>query len=984
MERVEKITVALIVVTIISFFAGINSARAKSVYAITEHDASTLKAYKILGNQLQEQANVYASYDYAGGITIDSNLELLFITYEGSAKIVWASSKSLEQKGFIDLHDWYSSAGELAGIVADEANQRIYVVQRYSNKLYILAWNASQKKLILMNPRNPTQPYSEGYPYVSLVGLYNNWAWGIALDENTRRLYVTDNTNNVHIYDADDINWTYLGPRDVGREAMGIAVNPNNGQHPAYLYVGGFMVPGGGFHTFLVKHNLEAQTNPNTEQNIETVATGLAVDVDTGLVYVTTTDWKVRVYDCSGYPFICTYSVDTGGTLKGPAGVCVPIGDFGYKPDKLYLSKSDSVAEGDCVSSGQEFTYFIEYSGNGFGDTSVVITDTLPPEVTYISSSDEGYYNAENHTVTWSFPSIGPEDGDTLQIQVELTCYAKPGSIITNVVEMEGDTSYSKQTLGTKVCCGGDIIYVDKDATGCNNGTSWNNAYIDLQDALTNAANCSPGVTEIRVAEGTYKPTTNVLDASATFQLVNGVAVKGGYAGVGTPDPDARDIEAYPTILTGNIDDIGDGDVVFVVTAESDINSSSTILDGFTINKGSQIGIYCDGGSPTISNNIIQENKYYGIYCINNSSPEIKDCLIQENGDFLYYYTAGIGCESSVLLVSRCTIKENNGCGIYYYMYDGLEIPAEIKNNWIYDNVTGIYIIDYSGPSYPVKIRNNTIVYNNVYGIYFLLGTEPEVVNCILYYNTTQIGTFSGHELGNVNYCCVQGDTFYPGNGNIKTPPLFLDADAGDYHLTKYSGCVDTGNSYSIPLKENDIDGNPRVAGMDVDIGGDEDFKHCFPEYEYIYNDWVDPLGRPNCWLERYQCDGDADNLTQGILKYRVYTNDFNIMVANWKKLITDKDFNPCADFDQKPQGVLKFRVYTNDFNILVGNWKKTDAQLPGDCYRCESYKQSLGKTLTSQEIMKWFEQLWLDEEVQKLIDKDVLLKFIESLKEEL
>ena len=75
MERVEKIKVALIVVTTIFFFAGINSATAKSVYAITDHDASTLKAYKIQGNQLQEQANIYGygfqynplTGDYGGG-----------------------------------------------------------------------------------------------------------------------------------------------------------------------------------------------------------------------------------------------------------------------------------------------------------------------------------------------------------------------------------------------------------------------------------------------------------------------------------------------------------------------------------------------------------------------------------------------------------------------------------------------------------------------------------------------------------------------------------------------------------------------------------------------------------------------------------------------------------------------------------------------------------------------------------------------------
>jgi hypothetical protein len=71
-------------------------------------------------------------------------------------------------------------------------------------------------------------------------------------------------------------------------------------------------------------------------------------------------------------------------------------------------------------------------------------------------------------------------------------------------------------------------------------------------------------------------------------------------------------------------------------------------------------------------------------------------------------------------------------------------------------------------------------------------------------------------------------------------------------------------------------------------------------------------------------------------LKFRVYTNDFNLLVANWKKLITDPTLNPCADIDHKPQGLPKYRVYTNDYNILIGNWKKRDIQLPGNCPRQE------------------------------------------------
>ena len=92
--------------------------------------------------------------------------------------------------------------------------------------------------------------------------------------------------------------------------------------------------------------------------------------------------------------------------------------------------------------------------------------------------------------------------------------------------------------LLTAICpaATGKIIYVDDDAVGLNDGSSWQNAYNLIQDALANANSAEKPV-EIRVAQGIYKPDQGTGQTpgnrGATFRLINGVKLAGGYAGLG-------------------------------------------------------------------------------------------------------------------------------------------------------------------------------------------------------------------------------------------------------------------------------------------------------------------------------------------------------------------------------------------------------------------------------------------------------------------
>ena len=96
------------------------------------------------------------------------------------------------------------------------------------------------------------------------------------------------------------------------------------------------------------------------------------------------------------------------------------------------------------------------------------------------------------------------------------------------------------------------VVYVDANATGSPpNGTDWCHAYRELHEALAAAF----GGDVIRVADGTYTPDpTGLADPrDATFQLLAAVTIEGGYAGCGAPNPDARDIDRYETVLSGDL-----------------------------------------------------------------------------------------------------------------------------------------------------------------------------------------------------------------------------------------------------------------------------------------------------------------------------------------------------------------------------------------------------------------------------------------------
>jgi predicted outer membrane repeat protein len=258
--------------------------------------------------------------------------------------------------------------------------------------------------------------------------------------------------------------------------------------------------------------------------------------------------------------------------------------------------------------------------------------------------------------------------------------------------------------IACNVAFAGKIIYVDDDAAGADDGSSWADAYKYLQDALADAESSNKPV-EIRVAQGTYNPDRNTSepngtsDRTATFQLINGVTLKGGYAGPVEPDPNARDIEKYETILSGDLtgNDIDIKDLTslrnvptwsencyHVVTGNE--TDSTAVIDGFIITSGHADGahyephsrgggMHNDKGSPTIASCTFLKNAALyggGLYNV-NSHPSIAECCFDDNvayqwgpGD-LFYGGAGGGMynHQSSPRVTNCVFSSNYNGGMH-------------------------------------------------------------------------------------------------------------------------------------------------------------------------------------------------------------------------------------------------------------------------------------------------------------------------------
>ena len=385
------------------------------------------------------------------------------------------------------------------------------------------------------------------------------------------------------------------------------------------------------------------------------------------------------------------------------------------------------------------------------------------------------------------------------------------------------------------------VIYVDADAAGVNDGSSWADANIDLQPALAAASNGD----EIWVAEGTYEPTSGT-DRMISFALAVGVAVYGGFAGVETALGD-RDPAANVTILSGDIRTPG------VITDNSYhvvVGASDATLDGFTMTGGN-------------ANGESREKCGAGIYNDTVVSLKIANCTFSANSAC---FGGGIYNEFSSPIVTGCTFL-GNGAYLGGGMYNFNGSSPSVTNCTFSGNSAGLYggAMHNAACSSP-PVTNCTFSGNRAYsggGMYDFNGSSPSVTNC----------TFAGNSAGDsgggmnnhgsspsVTNSVFWGDSApagpeiyddassgassvvthsnvlggHAGTRNIDADPFYVDADGADKVAGTYdddlrlrpgSPCIDVANGGTVP--PFDKDGNARYDDPDTPNAGVGDVRYA-------------------------------------------------------------------------------------------------------------------------------------------------------------
>jgi len=286
------------------------------------------------------------------------------------------------------------------------------------------------------------------------------------------------------------------------------------------------------------------------------------------------------------------------------------------------------------------------------------------------------------------------------------------------------------------------IWYVDIDATGGADGSSWENAFTVVQDAVDAASDGE----QVWVAEGTYASPNSADPNVAVVAMKKKVDIYGGFSG--TEDKLAqRDYQSNLTILDGEMS------AYHVVTG-----ADTARLDGFTVTHGNAVGE--------------TQNEYgRGGGMLNYEvSPTVENCIFAGNtarnggGMYNYYCSTRIsGCSLNFNYTTKSNSTADGGGGMYNSYSHVRVIGCSFSNNSTARSGGGLADMKSSSEIDSCSFNSNTAeyygggIYVDDYGSF----RDPDITNCTINNCTADYGGGIGNNFSDsfISNCVVSGNT---------------------------------------------------------------------------------------------------------------------------------------------------------------------------------------------------------------------------------
>ncbi len=196
-------------------------------------------------------------------------------------------------------------------------------------------------------------------------------------------------------------------------------------------------------------------------------------------------------------------------------------------------------------------------------------------------------------------------------------------------------------------------IYVDASATsGTNDGSSWADAYTDLQTALDSAVTSN----ELWIAAGIYKPQPGPTLDSTRFTASSAVSIYGGFNGTETM-LDERDWEANVTIFSA---DLNGDDIAGDYTSNREDNARNVLITGvdgmnpFTVDGVSILN--GNGREDEIPQGALDVAPWIGNGIFGSGNVIIRNCIFSENTGYVgSAFFIGFGS----VIIDNCSFDSN-------------------------------------------------------------------------------------------------------------------------------------------------------------------------------------------------------------------------------------------------------------------------------------------------------------------------------------